>query len=290
MKKKIRYFFILFICNVLLQADTEELEMNNEYDSINKTFSELIEKNRQSNKWLLMPTDIKNTLRVTKKYKDIYKKFIEKRKVLKMDTEKNRLYTLYLNTFKHISKIMTTDTMILISRYDYEMRILKKLKKDLNEERFLYENKDLLMINLQKILLIDKFMIYETQKRKNIFYAQNIKRYISITTKLPLHVVTDSDIYMHFLNLLNEGETLILDAININSFEKFEKFIEKLEVSNEDIQNLLEVKVENPSLFNKLYIDYWIRGRVYGRYLSTNETFVPELRLIEKEKIFFEDL
>jgi hypothetical protein len=275
---------------MLLQAGTEAFHGSNEYNNLNKTFLEFINKNGQSNKWLLMPTDMKNTLSVIKNYEDIYKKFIEKRKFLKKGKEKNELHKLYLHTFKRISQNMPTDSIQLTSRHDYEMRILKELKKDLNEERFLDENKDLLMIDVKKILLVNKFMIYETQKRKNIFYAQNIKRYIAITAKVPLHVVTTSEIYMNFLNLLKKGETLILEGINCNSFEEFEKFIEELEVSDEDIQRLLKVKDKNPSIFIKIYIDYWIRGQVYGRYLKTNEVFVNELKFIKKEKTFFEDL
>lgn len=275
---------------MILQAGTEAFHGSNEYNSLNKAFLELINKNGQSNKWLLMPTDIRNTLSVIKNYEDIYKIFIEKRKFLKKGKGKNELHKLYLYTFKLISQNMSTGSVQLASRHDYEMRILKELKKDLNEERFLDRNKDLLMINVKKTLLIDKFMIYETQKRKNIFYAQNIKQYIAITAKVPLHVVTASEIYMNFLNLLKKGETLILNGINLNSFEEFEKFIEELEVSDEDIQRLLEVKDINPSIFNKVYIDYWIRGQVYGRYLGSSEVFVGELKFIKKEKIFFEDL
>lgn len=288
--KFFRQSFISFIFTMILQAGTEAFHGSNEYNSLNKAFLELINKNGQSNKWLLMPTDIRNTLSVIKNYEDIYKIFIEKRKFLKKGKGKNELHKLYLYTFKLISQNMSTGSVQLASRHDYEMRILKELKKDLNEERFLDRNKDLLMINVKKTLLIDKFMIYETQKRKNIFYAQNIKQYIAITAKVPLHVVTASEIYMNFLNLLKKGETLILNGINLNSFEEFEKFIEELEVSDEDIQRLLEVKDINPSIFNKVYIDYWIRGQVYGRYLGSSEVFVGELKFIKKEKIFFEDL
>lgn len=288
--KFFRQSFISFIFTMILQAGTEAFHGSNEYNSLNKAFLELINKNGQSNKWLLMPTDIRNTLSVIKNYEDIYKIFIEKRKFLKKGKGKNELHKLYLYTFKLISQNMSTGSLQLASRHDYEMRILKELKKDLNEERFLDRNKDLLMINVKKTLLINKFMIYETQKRKNIFYAQNIKQYIAITAKVPLHVVTASEIYMNFLNLLKKGETLILNGINLNSFEEFEKFIEELEVSDEDIQRLLEVKDINPSIFNKVYIDYWIRGQVYGRYLGSSEVFVGELKFIKKEKIFFEDL
>lgn len=288
--KFFRQSFISFIFTMILQAGTEAFHGSNEYNSLNKAFLELINKNGQSNKWLLMPTDIRNTLSVIKNYEDIYKIFIEKRKFLKKGKGKNELHKLYLYTFKLISQNMSTGSVQLASRHDYEMRILKELKKDLNEERFLDRNKDLLMINVKKTLLINKFMIYETQKRKNIFYAQNIKQYIAITAKVPLHVVTASEIYMNFLNLLKKGETLILNGINLNSFEEFEKFIEELEVSDEDIQRLLEVKDINPSIFNKVYIDYWIRGQVYGRYLGSSEVFVGELKFIKKEKIFFEDL
>lgn len=288
--KFFRQSFISFIFTMILQAGTEAFHGSNEYNSLNKAFLELINKNGQSNKWLLMPTDIRNTLSVIKNYEDIYKIFIEKRKFLKKGKGKNELHKLYLYTFKLISQNMSTGSVQLASRHDYEMRILKELKKDLNEERFLDRNKDLLMINVKKTLLINKFMIYETQKRKNIFYAQNIKQYIAITAKVPLHVVTASEIYMNFLNLLKKGETLILNGINLNSFEEFEKFIEELKVSDEDIQRLLEVKDINPSIFNKVYIDYWIRGQVYGRYLGSNEIFVGELKFIKKEKIFFEDL
>jgi len=279
------FLSIIFVCTFIFGSMIED-------ERINNTFIKFLEntvKNKQSIKKLLIPVNFKNELAVTKNYKNFYKTFIEKRKVIKMETDRNKLHALYLKIFKDISKSLSTSPSLLALKDDYIMRILKKLKEDFKEEYFSKENKDVLMINVKKILL-NKSMVYESQKRVNIFYAQNMKRYISITAKIPLDMVDNNDIFKKFLNFLNEGEKLILEGIDCNSFEKLENFIKKLEVSNEKIQSLLKIKNINPSMFWKKYIDYWIRGKVELRYLDINNILEADLKFIKKEKIFFDDL
>ena len=268
---------------MLLPASITELDKNNGYDDLDKKILKLIVSNNEPTmKQLLIPIDLKHALAYNK---EIYNKFIEKRKNLKTYKDRNKLYKLYLFTFQKISKNIFTDAGELIARHHYEMRILKKLQKDLKEENLLTDKKDLFMINIKK-LLVHKSEIYEMLKHQNRFFAKNIKQYLSMGTDVSLEVISSSDMYINFLKILNEGEVLLEDDADVNSFKEFEEFKERIRVLPENMQSL--VKIKNKSIRMKIFINYWSRGLIYGRYLSLQLREL--LKIVEKEKIFFENL
>lgn len=279
------------------QTTIKKLSKNNTYEELNtydeiiSEYTEAIAKHENSNNFLLMPSDIKGNIKVLRTHKQNYIQFLKKLKTVYKKKSENELSDLYINTLVSLSNIKITSTMQLLSRMDYEMHIMKKLKKDFNERK-LDKNKEILISRIDDLLVIDKFTLYKIIKYENIFYANNMKKYLDKT--IDSSGYKENLIYKKFLKILHEGESLILKSIKYDSFEKFKKFINKLEVSNEEIESLVKIKIKiknkNPSMFVKVFSDYWIRGQIYQRYFGTYGIYFGILNKIEKEKRFFQDL
>ena len=279
-------FISIIVTAVLLKHDSNSHEKD-----INKSTLENRSKEVSKN-ILLIPNDVNRNMVVLAKHNMMYKKFKNRRENFKKNIKIEQLIDFYLDALDESQEKSYTSSMQILSRVNYEMNLLLFLKRDLEENPFLSEERRELFETIEELLFFDNGKIYKVIEAQNKFYANNIKKYIDLEMKNS----TDKSIrlneksYEKFLFYLDKGEKLLFEAIEKRDFCLYDKFIkDEVTISEEESNRLCKsLKDENIDEFFTLSTLYWIRIQIFMRYRGAD--YLSLIDRIEEEREFFESM
>ena len=246
----------------------------------------------ESRKILLIPKDLyTETLVLTKQF-ELNEKFRNRRQNLKKNITIEELIDFYIDALDLNQEKSYISTMQILLRIIYEHNLLSYLKRDLEKNKFLFEEKRELLKTTEGLLFLDNSKIYEEIEAQNKFYANNIKKYIDLEMKNPIdkYLIFDANSYKEFLFYLDKGKKILFKAIEQNDFHLYDKFLkDEMHVSKEEISKLRKsLKDENVDELITLSTAHWIKMQIFIRYRTAS--YPNLINMIKKEKEFFKSM